>query len=271
MVENKEDIVKIPLLESLAFPLTTIGQHIKEYLFLISVFSFFTAIIFLAAGRSFFCFSSASIEVQNALFCSQSIWSELISFFAIILGGGFFINRWQMIAFENKQIRDCFHARMVKKDIKAVCLNFFFVCLWVVIVVGLYMLITRIPSDDWHKELLFFIGISFFIVLAAFLILNFVGFYHFLNGGNLFALKKTFWPIMDNIYVPFFWSTVYFLVFVFLFQMILRYFIAQSNFLPVIVNAFVLEFLVAAVVYFFVSIIQSFLVFQERKLFGKEK
>jgi len=108
------------------------------------------------------------------------------------------------------------------------------------------------------------------VLFSLFLILNFVSFYHYLQGNKISSIKKSFWPIFDDIYKPVVWFFMYSILLLAFLQQThiwVRQLSSANIWLRIPATEFLLYFYINTVV----VIIASFLIFQEKALFGKDE
>lgn len=267
--KNDENKIVIPFFEGLSFPASEISMHLKEFFGLAGGLSFLTTIIILCLGRSIFCGFDINGPISG-LFCTHSITSVFVSSVVSLFSIAFFINRWHAIVFDKKSLLEAVKIKCLKKDFKAFGLVLLYLLLWLILCVAFMVLENRKANADWHVELGVFIGFSLLIVLAMFLLLNFVVFYNYLQGGRFFAVNKTFWPVFDNIYKPILWFFIYFLIFIYLFRIVFVSFMV-GNSLPLWLNVFASDFCSYFLIYTVTAIIQLSLAYQAKFLFKAEE
>jgi len=267
--ENDENKVVIPFFEGLSFPATEVSMHLKEFIFLAGGLSFLMTIVILCLGRSLFCGFDVNGAIEG-LFCSRSLINLFLSACISLFSVAVFINRWQEIVFDNKSFSDVIKLRCFKKDFKALGVVLLYLALWLILCAACMFLEARKVVADWQTELLVFVGFSLVIVFVLFLLLNFVVFYNYLQGGRFFALNKTFWPIFDNIYKPIIWFFIYFLIFIYFFKVVFVSFMVGSTF-PFWLNIFACDFFCYFLIYMMTAIVQLSLAYQAKFLFKSEK
>jgi small-conductance mechanosensitive channel len=217
----------------------------------------------LLTGQCYFC--SFSPEISEYIFCSKAWWNVLIHYFSILFLLAYFISRWQVIFAENKNFKEVVKTKMLKQDGKSLLVVFIFFLLWAVIGIGAAYLHIRQPNPNWLIELAVFIPVSLCMIFAVILLFNFVIFQHFLQGGCFFALNKTFWPIIDNIYKYMIWFLIYILLFSFLFQQ--AFSIVSWGGLFLEGRIFVTEFCVYFLIYTITALFIASLDYQEKIFF----
>lgn len=267
--KNDENRIIIPFLEGLSFPASEISMHLKDFVFLAGGLSFLTTLIILCLGRSIFCGFDVSGTISG-LFCTRSLVNILASTIVSLLSVAFFVNRWQAIVFDKKSFSEAIKTKCLKKDFKAFGVVLLYLVLWLVLCIGCIALENRKAVPDWHVELVVFVGFSLFIVLALFLLLNFVAFYNYLQGGRFFAINKTFWPVFDNIYKPITWFFIYFLIFAYFFRIVFATFMMENS-LPLWLNIFASDFFCYFLIYMVTAVIQLSLAYQAKFLFKTEE
>jgi len=264
--ENKKNV--LPFVEGLTFPLNSVAEHSKVFFLLVSCVSFFVSLFVVLSGHSLYC--ELSPEIGAYIFCSDSLATSLSALIVTFMGMVFVFNRWQIgLSDKNLGFVDLLRLKCFKKDMKAAAVILLYIGLWVIVSMGIYFLNVRKPTPDWHMELAFFVLVSSIIVFAIILLLNFVVFQHFLQGGSFFALNKTFWIIFDNIYKPISWFFIYFIIFAYITKVLLG--VVFNNGLPLWLSVFVSEFFCYFVVYSIIAVFSASLYFQEKKLFIEDK
>ena len=266
---DDENKVVIPFFEGLSFPVTELSMHLKEFVCLAGFLSFLTTIIILCLGRSIFCGFDTHGEIKG-LFCSQSLISLLASTVVSLFSVAYFINRWHAIVFDKKSFSEAIKLKCLKKDFKALGVILLYIVLWLALFAACLFLEKRRAVADWQAELLVFIGFSLVIVLALFLLLNFVVFYNYLQGGRFFAINKTFWPVFDNIYKPIISFFIYFLIFVYFFKVVFVSFMTENT-LPLWLNIFASDFFCYFLIYMVAAIVEVSLAYQAKFLFKAEE
>lgn len=266
MLSKEQNRKNISFKEGLFFPFMTLNQHWRDFVLLTSTVSLITAVIILLTGQCIFC--SFSPEISMYIFCSKAWWNVLIHYLSVFFLLTFFINRWQVIFAENKSFKEVVKLKMFKQDRKALLVVFIFFLLWFVIGIGAAYLHIRQPNPNWLVELGFFVPVSLIMVFSVFLLFNFVIFQHFLQGGSFFALNKTFWPILDNIYKYMIWFLLYVLLFSYLFQQAFR--IVSFGGLFLWGRIFVTEFCIYFLIYTIAALFMASLYYQEKIFFDKK-
>lgn len=266
MSSQEQNMKSISFKEGLFFPYRTISKHWRDFVLLTAMFSLIMSVIILLTGQSFFC--SVSSEIGAYIFCSATWWNVLIHYVSVFVFLAFFVNRWQAIFAENKTFEEVIKMRARRKDGKALLVVFIFFLLWGIIGAGGVYLHIRHPNPNWLVELSFFIPISLVIVFAAVLLFNFVIFQHFLQGGSFFALNKTFWPVLDNIYKYMVWFLVNVVLFSYLLQSAFRIISLGGLFLWG--RVFVVEFFVYFLMYTVAALFVASLYYQEKIFFDKK-
>lgn len=263
MQKTKENFVS--LIDGLLYPLIAIDKNLKSFFLLDCFVSFVVSLTTVLVGRSFFC----SLDV-GGVYCAENLLALFVSGCVSFWGIAFFYNRWQVIISEKKNFFEAIKEKHLKKDLKTLIVVFIYVLAWVALGLGVFLLEKRRPVEDWRMELLFFVCVSLVMIAAIFILLNFVVFQHFLNGGSFFAIRRTFWVVFDNVYKPIVWFFIYFLIFWFLCH-VSRGFFETKKVLPMWLSAFVNEFFLYFNFCFLTSIIASSLFYQEKVLFSEEE
>ena len=266
MSSQEQNLKKISFKEGLFFPYRAISKHWRNFILLTAMFSFIMSVIILLTGQNFFC--SVSSEVETYIFCSAAWWNILIHYVSVFVLFAFFVNRWQAIFVENKTFEEVIKMKASRKDGKALLVVFLFFLLWGIIGVGAVYLNIRRPNSNWLVELSFFIPISLVIIFSAVLLFNFVIFQHFLQGGSFFALNKTFWPVLDNIYKYIVWFLVNVVLFLYLFQLVFHAISLGGLFLWG--RIFIVEFFAYFLMYTVAALFVASLEYQEKIFFDKK-
>jgi len=267
MLREQEDNEDISFKEGLFFPFRMLRTHWRDFVLLSAMVSIFMSVVVLLTGQCFFCFFSQ--EVSSYIFCSNS-WINAISSYALLFCSlAFFINRCQLIFVEKQSFTDVIKVKISKKDGKALLVVFLYFLLWLVIGIGGVFLHMRQPNPDWTIELCFFVFMSVVMVFSVVLLFNFVIFQHFLQGGPFFALNKTFWGVLDNIYSYIAWFLLYVVIFTYLFQFAIQ--IIFYSGVPLLLRVFFAEFCIYFLIYTLAALIVAQLTYQEKIFFRDEK
>ena len=224
--------------------------------------SFIMTVVAVCTGRLLFCGLEEKIE---GVFCSSNMICFFVSFLFLICSIGFYLNRWSLISDANYSFLQSIRQKMWRKDLKMTVIVFLYVLLWGIIFGCWYLLVVRRPSPDWKFELSYFLLFSFFILVAACLLLNFVVFKNFVSGGRFFEIRRSFWPIFDNIYKLLGCFLVYFFIFAYLYQICFRAFISELNLAYALICEYSLCFLVCVMS----VVLYNSLSYQEKILFRK--
>lgn len=238
-LKKNDGTIAIPFFGGLGYPLKKIRNNGKDFLYLTALVSFLNA----AAALLSVAFVSPSF----------SIYSQLINVFL----GGYYINRW----FAVSETEEKMSLRINLRDIKTALWFLVYLGLWGVFGFSSYILSVRNPSADWREELLFFAAVSLVVIVVLLMIMNFVCLIRFLKKERWFCLKKTFWPVMDNLYKLFGWFFAYLILFTYA-----LYFVAKLSKMPLFlpVELFLFYFIFYAAVAVFVSSLS----YQDKFIFG---
>ena len=243
-------------------PVTTIIAHFKAFLILSGFVSLVISLVTFLGGRSFFC------ALQIGGFCSNNGYSAILSCLVNIYGMAFFVNRWQMIVCQKKSASDAIREKCFAKDIKAAGVFLLYLSLWSIIAGCAFVLKQRVATENVVLELGYFVVFSGIIIFCLLLLLNFVGFYHYLQGGKFFTLHKTIGRSFDNLYTFVTVFFVYMLIFIFF------VFRGEGWFREYLEYGIAIEYLGEFYLYFVFCIILAVFVgafeYQEKKLFGRE-
>lgn len=263
--KNKEKSV-LPFLEGLAFPLEKIFSNFREFAMLICSASLVTTAFCYWLMLSFSCEKYAG----DVPICSYSPYRMVVFLLLILFLEAAVYSRWQSIFSENMKFLDTFKKEFFFKDLKAMLILFLYFIFWCGVIGGLFWLDIRKPVADWHMEALFFVGVSSIIIISILFLFNFAVFQHFFKGGKFFAINKTFIPIFDNIYKPFTWFLIYFLVIVILLKQVFAYVFYNSNISGDFATV-LKSFCFSAIFYIIVALLSGSLFYQEKQLFAEEK
>ena len=266
--EDKKGILSF--IDGLSFPMTMINKHLKDFFRLVGFMALGTSLITILMGRSSYCVQLQG--VGGSFYCPfADFYAYLIpvSFLITLLCSGFVYHRWQSIISKDISFWEAVKEKGVAKDLKASLALFIYLLLWLALGVGLYVLDFRKPDPNWHNELIFFFIVSMCILLVVILLLNFVVFQHAVNGGKIFAIRKTFMPIFDNIYKLIFWFFVYFFIFIYLLKSVIMAFSDPSS--PVWFNVIFGEISLYFVIYSMVAVFSAALFYQEKEIFLKDE
>lgn len=259
---ENSDVDKIRFMDSLAYPITMILSHFKAFLALAGIFSLVVSLVTFFCGRGFLC------GFQVGSFCKATVFSSVLSVLVNLSGMAFLINRWTMVINEKKSIKDILLAKCFAKDVKAVGVILLYFILWCGIGYCFYFLKQRIVTPNWLFELGFFVIFSSVIVFCLILLLNFVGFYHYLQGGTFFSLRKTIGQSYNNLYTLILVFFIYMLIFIYFIyrgEMLFRQY-AQYGISFEYGSEFYLYFIFSVIITVFVSSFH----YQEKKLFREE-
>ena len=265
--DSKEKDI-MPFGEGFLFPLKKIDENLKNFCCLTLFFAVCNALVTILLGRGSICFLPK--DMLSGVFCSQAVENGLISFGLTLVGFGLFFNRWQIIFKDKKTFLEVLRCRCVRKDIKSVFIVFAYFLLWFLLIGFALLLNQRNPNEYWVKEMLFFGGVSLLIIFDVFLFVNFVIFQHYLNGGKLWVLNKTFLPLYDDLYKIVMWFSLYLFLFLLVMQYVLGM-IRTHHGIFNLLHVFGYEVIIFFVFYSFVAIFSAMLAYQEEKLLGKEK
>ena len=258
--KNKSGDNEITFAESLSYPMTLIFSHFKAFLILAGVVSLFVSLVTFASGRSFFC------GLQIGSFCSNSGYAAILSLIVNLYGMAFFVNRWQKIACENMGIRKAISDKCLAKDMKAVGVILFYFFLWGVVFGCAFLLKQRSVTDDVSVELGFFMIVSGIIIVCLLLLLNFVGFYRYLQGGKFFTFHRTVGKSLDKFYTfisVFFIYMIIFVFFIFRGEGLFREYISYGILVEYL-GEFYLYFIFCTILAVFVGSFE----YQQKKLFA---
>ena len=255
---------KFSFIKGLTYPVMIINDHIGMFLLLTCFFCFIASLVSFLLGRLFLCgFADADIGVS----CSINILNIIVSVFVNLLLISFYLTRISVLTGKHEKKNWFLQSFGWKKELKSLFLLGCYLLFWGIVICLGGILVYRHPTSDWVVELGFFVACSLGIVFALVLLINFSCFLNFLHGGHLSVIKKSFWFVFDEIFKIFFWFFIYMIIFVFLFNDTIRYFIANMNMLNMVMAEFCfyfLLFLMIAIVYFSYE-------YQEKVLFVEEK
>lgn len=226
--------VAIPFLSGLGYPLKKIKDKRNDFLYLTALISFLTT----AAYSVFVPVSFPFFAVFFLIFC------------------GYYINKWFDVSENGEKLK----LKINLKDFKTACWFLLYLGLWVIFCFSSYILSARKPSADWREELLFFIAVSLVMVIAMLLLMNFVCFIRFLKKKKWLCLRKTFWPVLDNLYKLFGWFFIYLIFFAYIL------YLTASLQPPLPVKLFLSYFILYAAV----AMLVSSLSYQEKFIFKDE-
>lgn len=256
---NSQD--DITFAENLSYPIMSIVSNIKAFFVLSGLVSLCISLVTFFGGRGFFC-----NFFQTGSFCYYSPVMMILSCLVNFYGMAFFVNRWQRIISHKKSVTDAIKEKCFAKDMKALGVLLLYLGLWGVIAWCAVMLRQRVATKDVVWELGYFILFSGIIIFCLFLLLNFVGFYHYLQGGKFFTLHETIGRSWDNLYTLVTVFFVYMLIFVFL------AFRGEGLVSAYLEYSVVIEYLGDFYFYFIICAILAVFVgsfeYQEKKLFG---
>lgn len=244
-----------------------INDNLLVFLILTGFFSFISSFISFLLGRLFMCGFTLSMDMDTGAFCSISKINMVVSGVVNLLMVSLYLTRISALAGKHEKKSWFLGNFGWKKELKSLFLVCCYLLFWIVIGCLSVVLIYRHPQPDWLTEFGFFSACSLGIVCAVILLVNFCGFLHFLHGGRLSFMKKTFWPTFDEVFKIIFWFFIYMVIFVFLFNDVFRYFVTKLSLSSVAVSEFCLYFLLflsVAVIYFSYE-------YQEKELFVDEK
>lgn len=258
--ESKEKGIRFT--DNLSYPLMKIVSKFKDFFALACIVSFAMSLVSFICGRGFFC------GLQIGFFCSATIFSSIVSLLFSLYGAAFFVNRWELVAHKDETVWSALKKKCFTKDLKAVGVILLYFVLWGGVGICSYALKLRQPMNNWVLELGVFVLFSAIIIFCLLLLLNFAGFYHYLQGGKFFTLHKTIGKIIDSIYAVASVFFIYMLIFVFFI------FRGEAFLIKFLQQGLIVEYLGEFYLYFvFCTIFAVFVCsfnYQEQKLFGDE-
>ncbi len=267
LIKDDENKANFSFIKGLVYPLMTTSDNMKNFLMLTCFFSLITTVISLSLGRAFMCGLEYSFDAEVGVFCSFSVFNQVLSVLVNLVCISLYVNRVGMIKEKQEKNFWFLQRQGVKKELK----SFFVVCLFLLfwgIICGLgYLLKIRQPVADWKIEISIFAIASLGMIVFIFLLLDFVVFVHWLKGGRFFEIKKVFWPVFDELFKLMTWFFIYLFIFSFLFLSVFRFFVRDLSFLGVFGNEFCIYF----VLYFMVAMMYFSFEYQEKTLFCTEK
>ena len=206
-------------------------------------------------------------EHYVATYCSTSGVNVVLKMIINVLIFSVFISRWQMVAFQHKDIKEVLSKNYWKQDAKALLLLLFYFVSFVVISLIAYYLTQRQVINNVSFEVMLFVALSSIILIfIALMLVSFV-WVRFFDGLKIERVGDALWCVFDNIYRLFVWFMFYML-----FLLVMIKFIMS---LPVIalggvLYSFIAEFLANSVLLLFVATLQGILNY-EAALFFEEK
>lgn len=251
---------RITFVESLSYPVKIIADNLGAFLLLSGGVSLIISLVTFFGGRSFFC------ALHIGSFCYYSWYMAIISCLVNLYGMAFFINRWQMVICEKKSIWKVWGQKFFVKDMKAIGVILLYFLFWGIIFLCAIALKQRVVTENVSLELGYFVLFSGIIICCLLLLLNFVGFYHYLKGGKFFTFHETIGKSCDKLYTLVSVFFVYMLIFIFLL------FRGEGVFREYLEYGVVVEFMSEFYLYFIFCMILAVFVgsfeYQERKLFS---
>jgi hypothetical protein len=259
---DKKTANDITFVECLSYPVTSIVENFKAFFILSGVVSLVVSLVTFLSGRGFFC------SLQIGSFCYHNGYMMIISCLINLYGMAFFINRWQMVVNQKKSALKALCEKSFTKDMKALGVLLLYFLFWGIISGCAVALKQRVVTENVSLELGYFVVFSGIIIFCLLLLLNFVGFYHYLHGGEFFTLHKTIGKSCDNLYTLVAVFFIYMLIFVFLL------FRGEGFFRGYLGYGVIIEYLSEFYLYFIFCTILSVFVgsfeYQEKKLFTAE-
>lgn len=259
---RNSDVNKITFSDNLAYPIKMIFSHFKAFIVLAGIFSLVISMVTFFGGRSFLC------GFQVGSFCKATVFSSVLSIIVNLYGMAFLINRWSLVINDNRNIKEVLLNKCFIKDLKAVGVVLLYFGIWCLLGWCFYILRRRVATSDWVFELGFFVLFSSIIIFCLLLLLNFVGFYHYLQGGKFFSLNKTIGKVYDNLYILILVFFIYMLIFIYfvyrgeaMFRQYIQYGLGVEY-----GSEFYLYFIFSMIITVFVSSFH----YQEKKLFNDE-
>ena len=255
--------VSFSFFQGITQPLGKISKYLKEFLILTFSFSMFNSLFSFAVGRNILCNGFGKLEIS---YCHDGLFAGFLSCMALLCGISFYINRWHMICYDNKSIKEVLSFSYLKKDIKTLGFVLFYIVLWGVVSGGVFFLKTRVATPNWKLELGIFMIVSLLIIFSLLLLLNSVLFSRFMKDKNWVCLNKSLLPILDNFYKVVGWFMVYLLFFMMLFRVSLDLY--QIDFFGIVwLKGIIIDFGINLVIYFGGALAVLLLDYQEEIIF----
>ena len=257
---DKKVVDGISFVENLSYPVSLIFNNFKAFFVLSGMVALIVSLVTFLGGRSFFC------GLQIGAFCYHSGYMVVLSCLINLYGMAFFINRWQKVICEKKSVWATIRENCFAKDVKAIGVILLYFLLWGIVCGCAFALKQRVVTDNVGLELGYFVLFSGMIMFCLLLLLNFVGFYHFLQGGKFFTFHQTVGKSCDKLYTLVTVFFIYVLIFIFLL------FRGEGFFREFLEYGVVVEYLGEFYLYFIFCTILAVFVgsfeYQEKKLFG---
>lgn len=185
-----------------------IFNNFKAFICMVFVFGGALSVVNFILGQPVGC---AYEEHYAVTYCSDAGFNTILKVILNVLIFSVFISRWQMVAFQHKDIKDVMTLGYWKQDVKAFLLLFFYFLLFVFISFIAYYLTQRKAIDNVSFEAMLFIVLSFLILIFISLMLVSFLWVRFFDGYKIERVGEALWCIFDNLYRIFVWFLFYML------------------------------------------------------------
>ena len=261
--ELKKDI-KFGFFKGIQKGADQIFNNFKAFACLVFLFGGALSIVNFIFGQPIGC---SYEEHYVATYCSTSGINIVLKMIVNVLLFSIFISRWQMVAFQHKDIKDVLTKKYWKQDFKALLLLLFYFVSFILISLISYYLTQRVAINNVSFEAMLFVVLTSIILIFISLMLVSFLWVRFFDGYKIERIGEALWCIFDNLYRIFVWFMFYML-----FLLVVVKFIMS---LPVValggvLHSFVAEFLANGVLLLFVATLQGILNY-EADLFFEDK
>lgn len=178
--------MKIPFVKAIINPLGILGDNIKNFVIIGGVYGLVLTVLAYFLGVTYAC-TYANNEPQF-FYCSSYGWEffvyEALKFFVFAC----FIKSWADVVFEKQK----FAFNINWQELKVFLLLVVFLGLFLLPLVSLYFLYTRVPNPDWRIEISYFavVSVGFWV---PFFVLRFFGLIGFAAASEKLVSLKEVW------------------------------------------------------------------------------
>ena len=260
--DKNKDVV-FSFFGGIKYTANSIFKNCNEFVVLSTFLCLFVSMLNFLSGSPIGCIYG---EYYTVSYCSSNFIVQFLKLIVFILAFSVFISRWQMIAFQKKQLKDVLSKQFMKQDIKALALILFYFLAFIGISLVAYYLSARVVMDNVAFEVVLYFSLTMIaLVFVGLVMISFLWIRFFDEKEWLVYVGKSLWIVFDNIYKLFMWFFV-FVLFVLVEVKFIYYmaYLAMDGYLLSIVGEFCSVFILCIMV----AIIQGLLNYQNQEIFG---
>ena len=262
--KKDENYVEFKFFKGLSASYEQVIKKNKGFILLSTMLCLFLSLVGFLSGKVVGCMYN---EHYSASYCNYGVVGPLVKFLFGILAYSIFISRWQMFAYQNKQMSEVLVKRFIKQDLKAFGLILFYFISFIMISMITYYLSTRVVIDNAAFEFMLYISLSSIVIVFVVLLMLAFLWVRFFDGKEWCCFSKSLMIVYDSLYKILGWFFVYMVLMLLCTRLafVLAY-ISLDGVFSSIVAEFCLNFFVCLLVVG----IQGVLNYQNKVVFGEE-